>query len=599
MASLLRIVIVFIVGASFIYLVVANFQSQREEEMYYSQLIRTTPWISWQLEREYFRFDKALSDYGAGRENIAHEQLILRFDILLSRIQPILTGSESEVLRNFDGTADFVEEFEAELLALEPLVTELASGDLAGAHAIQDRISAYSGLLQELSTKSVLGAEVGMMRESLAAAQARTQQLNTALILAAMVLVVLLGVEVMMSRRTMAREREARLEARRMAESNEQLSRRLESITEAVGVALYSSRAVGARQEIEYASANFASLVGRSPDFLGSSKDIVANSHPGDRAQVERALHRLPKLGRMSVEYRLGEGDDHLTWVSHTAVVTKHAGRGLETVGIIADVTEQRMANAVMEQNAKLITLGELATGLAHEINQPLSVIQMAAQNTLHRIVRRPDKDHGAYIQKKLQRIVDQTKRASRIIEQMRIFGRANPEEDGRSFVIDDAILAALDLTEQQLRLSGIVVVHKLDGTPHHVVGVQQKLEQVIINIILNARDAILERQQSAPGFAGEIRISINMDGDICTLEISDNAGGIREDIIDRLFDPFVTSKDVGKGTGLGLWIAFGFVAKMGGTISARNVDNGACFTITLPTYDPTAESHVSETSAL
>jgi len=397
----------------------------------------------------------------------------------------------------------------------------------------------------------------------------------------------------------MARERQARLEARRMAENNEQLSRQLETITQAVGVALYSSRPVGDRQEIEYASANFASLVGRPAEFLKTPEDIIASAHPGDRTHVERALNRLPALGRMSVEYRLDQGNNQLVWISHTAVVTRHAGRGFETFGIIADVTEKRLANAVMEQNAKLITLGELATGLAHEVNQPLSVIRMAAQNTLHTMSRGPNEDRDAYIQKKLQRIMDQTKRASRIVEQVRIFGYASPEDDRRNFVIDDAILAALDLTEQQLRLSGISVVHRLSGKPRYVIGVQQKLEQVIINIVLNARDAIEERQEREPGFAGEIRISGKMDGDICILDISDNAGGIHEDIIDRLFDPFVTSKDVGKGTGLGLWIAFGFVSKMGGTISARNVNDGACFTIALPTYDPITELHGSETSTV
>ena len=238
--------------------------------------------------------------------------------------------------------------------------------------------------------------------------------------------------------------------------------------------------------------------------------------------------------------------------------------------------TERKLAAAQIIQSSKLATLGEMATSVAHELNQPLNVIRMAAGNSRRKIFK--GIIDPQYLNDKLERIEGQTARAAAIIDHMRMFGREAKESpepiDPRNIVIN-----ALDLMGEQLRLAGIEIVTEFAENCTSILGHSIQMEQVILNLLTNARDAMVEA-------AGEAKITLKVFqvDDFIHITSEDTGSGIPDDVLSRIFEPFYTTKEMGKGTGLGLSVSYGIIRDMNGTIFAENIHNGARFTITLPT---------------
>jgi C4-dicarboxylate-specific signal transduction histidine kinase len=236
---------------------------------------------------------------------------------------------------------------------------------------------------------------------------------------------------------------------------------------------------------------------------------------------------------------------------------------------------ERQKAAAQIIQASKLATLGEMATSVAHELNQPLNVIRMASSNSRRRIDKgNPDPE---YLIDKLNRIEEQTTRAAAIIDHMRMFGREAKES---AVQVDPCkiVMKTLDLIGEQLRLSGIEVVAVLDRKCSPILGHPIQMEQVVLNLLTNARDAITQGN-------GKSTITIRVFEDDTGINIiaEDTGGGIAEDALSRIFDPFFTTKPIGQGTGLGLSVSYGIVTEAKGTIVAENIDGGARFTINIP----------------
>jgi PAS domain S-box-containing protein len=237
--------------------------------------------------------------------------------------------------------------------------------------------------------------------------------------------------------------------------------------------------------------------------------------------------------------------------------------------------TERKLSAAQIIQSSKLATLGEMATSVAHELNQPLNVIRMAAGNSRRKIskgIADPE-----YLNDKLKRIEEQTARAAAIIDHMRMFGREAKERPGP---IDprNVVMNALSLMGEQLRLAGIEIATELPEKCSFILGHTIQMEQVILNLLTNARDAMAENDREA-----KITLRVFENDKRIHIISEDTGGGIPEDILSRIFEPFYTTKEMGKGTGLGLSVSYGIVRDMHGTIIAKNITHGARFTITLP----------------
>jgi len=255
--------------------------------------------------------------------------------------------------------------------------------------------------------------------------------------------------------------------------------------------------------------------------------------------------------------------------------------QGIGTVMSAKDITEFRRSENQLIQASKMATLGEMATGMAHELNQPLGVIRMAAANCKRRIEKGScDPD---YLSGKFTRISEQTERAAKIIEHMRIFGR-KAEGILEPFDLCASVQEVANLADTQLQTLDIGLEVDLPEGPVAAVGEKVIFEQVLLNLVSNARDAIEDQK----GLDHRIQISVKTSNDgrgIVTVQ--DTGGGIPEEIQDRLFEPFFTTKEPGKGTGLGLSISYGTIEGMSGTLSVKNQGSGACFTISLPNAVP------------
>lgn len=260
-------------------------------------------------------------------------------------------------------------------------------------------------------------------------------------------------------------------------------------------------------------------------------------------------------------------------------------GARKEVVVFALDQTPRRMEENQLYQMSKLASLGEVATGLAHEINQPLGVIRLAATNALTGMKKGLPPEH---LSGKLQRIIQQTERMSRIIDHMRIFGRKSDERLQPSEATA-AVEGALQVVGAHFRLDNIDLSTRFEPALPEVLCRQDQLEQVIINLLQNARDALVEHRPDVSGAARRrIRIDVARESAATSpamvrIEVADNAGGIPEGIIERVFQPFFTTKPPGKGTGLGLSVSFGIIRDHGGSLSVRNGPDGAVFTIRLP----------------
>jgi len=254
------------------------------------------------------------------------------------------------------------------------------------------------------------------------------------------------------------------------------------------------------------------------------------------------------------------------------------SGTIVGVVGVGQDITERKLAEAQVIQASKLAPLGEMATSVAHELNQPLNVIRMAAGNVLRK-VRKGDAE-PEYLSGKLERIAARTERAAAIIDHMRMFGR-KADEAPSSIDPREVIQGAFDLMGEQLRLAEIEIRLDLPEASPSILGHRVQAEQVILNLLTNARDAIQSREGAEEK---RITMKIETDGDeTIRIVVEDSGGGIPDDIIERIFEPFYTTKEMGKGTGLGLSVSYGIIRDMGGTIKATNTSQGARFEISLP----------------
>jgi C4-dicarboxylate-specific signal transduction histidine kinase len=247
---------------------------------------------------------------------------------------------------------------------------------------------------------------------------------------------------------------------------------------------------------------------------------------------------------------------------------------------------ELRDKQEQLVQAGKLATLGELTTGVAHELNNPLNNIGLYIGNVIDRV--HLGKFDNAQVLADLERAMEQVQKATEIISHLRTFGRAATVTVER-VDMDDVIERALSLMHEQLRLRAIEV--ELDLCPDEliVLGNSIQLEQVFINLLTNARDALEDSERKV------IRIQSSRDENWIRIVFADTGPGIGPEVEQRIFDPFFTTKEVGTGTGLGLSITYGIIKEHDGSITVESrPGEGASFRIELPLADHEALGAVS-----
>ncbi|QTA82582.1 Two component system response regulator/histidine kinase, PAS and HAMP domains-containing [Desulfonema limicola] len=249
-----------------------------------------------------------------------------------------------------------------------------------------------------------------------------------------------------------------------------------------------------------------------------------------------------------------------------------------------SDITEKLIAEQQVIHAGKMTTLGEMATGIAHELNQPLTVIKTAS-SFLIRKLKRSEKIKDEILQTMTEEIDAHVIRASKIINHLREFGRKSSviKEEVN---VNEAIEKAIEMFVQQLRLREIRLHKNFDPDLPLVLADSNRLEQIFVNLLINARDAIEEKWEDkfVPDGSKEIDIRTEFINNEVKIIIADNGTGIPQNIKDRIFEPFFTTKKVGRGTGLGLSISYGIVQDYDGIINIETVENkGTKFIIRFP----------------
>jgi len=301
---------------------------------------------------------------------------------------------------------------------------------------------------------------------------------------------------------------------------------------------------------------------------------------------LEEALQNLTAHQCVFYPRRRHQRGGEPFYVNIVACHARHMGSDC-IIATTTDITENVEKEAQLIQASKLATLGTLASGMAHELTQPLNVIQVASDYFLKKLKRGEEiaKDELRSVAEEIGSHVD---RASKVIKHMRDFARQSDLTRTR-INVNDPIKDVFKVMGQQLRVHQIEVELELEPEGIYIMAEHNRLEQVFINLVTNAMYAMDDKglKWGNEKWRRLLRIrSFNADGQ-AVITVSDTGKGIPEDIIDKIFEPFFTTRKVGQGTGLGMSISYRIISDYGGTIEVESeVDVGTTFTLKFPAVE-------------
>ena len=343
-------------------------------------------------------------------------------------------------------------------------------------------------------------------------------------------------------------------------------------------------------------------LMGDQKVFLGydagdwnASGFVRSLLHPADRAEFQKIRMEI-RQGRTCVaEYRLRCKDGHYAWIrDSTNGIAKEDG-GYIISGYAQDVSAEKEQAEKLASARQILNLGEMASGIGHELGQPLAAISLAAESGMLALDRQPAGIERA--REKFERVLSLTDRAGAIIDNMR--GIAG---DRSQIAVPTSLAEILADTVEQMRerldRDQVDLRVNVASSLPPVRLVPLMFQQVLINLIGNASDAYRD-QDIGPAKPRMVWI----DGELTdaragnpelVLRIRDRAGGIPPEVIERVFEPFFTTKGPRQGSGLGLSLCYGIVRLAGGMLSVHNADEGAVFEIRLPPAGPQGDATYS-----
>jgi PAS domain S-box-containing protein len=293
-----------------------------------------------------------------------------------------------------------------------------------------------------------------------------------------------------------------------------------------------------------------SAVLGKSVDRLFDAEVIsLLNSIRRDHPEGH-AVFRVPIRARGTKD-----GQQLLVNLTTVPLQSNAGGPTAGTIAILVDITERTQMEEQLRISEKMASLGLLAAGVAHEVNTPLTGISSYTQMLLE------GADPADPRTPLLEKIEKQTFRAARIVNGLLNLSRPNAAEQSERAVVDlnQVIGDVLSLLEHQFEKGSVKIRRELHTAPVNVVGFEFKLQQVFLNLFLNARDAMTS--------GGWLTIATRLEGGEAVAEVSDTGNGIPPEHIARIYDPFFTTKPMGQGTGLGLSITYGIVREHEATI--------------------------------
>jgi PAS domain S-box-containing protein len=339
------------------------------------------------------------------------------------------------------------------------------------------------------------------------------------------------------------------------------------------------------------ANRRFAELLGagRMEEVIASHKMVFEYLGDGERIRAKKDSDMLLD-GSCTVtnqEYTVNRFDGSTIPVEiGMSLLRDEHGEPRAYIGIVRNITERKEAERrhaeamkMAERSSRLASVGTLAAGISHEINQPLTALKVKVDSMLYwkeMNVAIPQEDFD----QDLRFISQQTERIDDIIKHMRALARQEKGQDPVDISLNGVIGDVIPLLRQRISAHGIQLVQNLDPALPPVRGHKTLLQQVVINLMVNAVNALDESKKNEK----KITVSTRHNHSQCFLEIVDNGIGISEEYLNQIFDPFFTTRIGGEGMGLGLSICHNIVTGLGGTVTVENTrDGGARFLVSIP----------------
>ena len=345
---------------------------------------------------------------------------------------------------------------------------------------------------------------------------------------------------------------------------------------------------------IEYVSPNINRVLGYSVERFISREFLYAEMiAQEDLKWVREKKNQAIEAGLAHEEYEpyriKGANGSHRWILDHTRFTENEEGNVDYFYGYLLDVSNYRENEEILAKQAKLAhagrltALGEMASGMAHELNQPMTVIRLAADGLKSYL---SENNPGSTEEEAAEDIINQVKRAAKIIKNMRSFS-SKGDDELHPVQIDESIENAVSFFREQFRIHQIELEVALDKDLPEVQVDTQKFEQIVINFLTNARYAVDAKNEYA-GSGYRMKVSVRLylteDKKQIVFEVEDNGISMSSDVTERCLDPFFTTKKVGEGTGLGLSIVHGIVREFGMTIEIHTLEGEGClFRVLIP----------------
>jgi two-component system NtrC family sensor kinase len=298
---------------------------------------------------------------------------------------------------------------------------------------------------------------------------------------------------------------------------------------------------------------------------------IIPPSHLREFSEAFEASLRGRQIDNLEIAITRGDGSQGKFTVN-LSPMRDEAGDPTSVVVLMTDITDSALIQAKLMHTEKMAAVGQLVSGVAHEVNNPLTAIMGFADL----LMENPDLPESAT--KDLKVILEEAQRTKEIVQNLLSFARQSPVHRQRPMPINQVLHKTVALRLYDFSSRGIEVVEQFDDSLREIVADEHQLQQVFLNILNNAYDAV-----RTAGRPGRIEISTRHNQGWAEIFFRDNGEGIK--FPERIFDPFFTTKEVGQGTGLGLSICYGIVREHEGEITCSNNLEipGATFCIRLP----------------
>ncbi|WP_455755491.1 PAS domain-containing sensor histidine kinase [Sulfurimonas sp.] len=334
---------------------------------------------------------------------------------------------------------------------------------------------------------------------------------------------------------------------------------------------------------IKYVNPNCSKISGySSQELIGKNPRIFKSDYTNDK--IYKEMWETISTGNVwNGDFKNIAKDGSEYW--ENATISPSFNDTGDVDGYIAfklDITQTKQMEDELEDKEELMiaqsrhaAMGEMISMIAHQWRQPISVISMGANNILADIEL--DILDEETLKSGAEDIVYQTQELSKTIDDFRNFFR--PGKVSEEVFIEDVFFEAIGVIGKSLENNNIELITEFKGSKK-ITTYSRELMQVIINILKNAKEALVDNKQDAK----KISVLLQEEATNISISICDNAGGIKDDVVDKIFDPYFSTKNKVNGTGLGLYMSQTIVEKhLHGSLKAYNKDNGACFTISLP----------------